>query len=1111
MSTQPYADPAAPPAPVHRLTNGRYTVTLSDTGAGHSMLDWIALTRVPGDPVQDSLGSILYLRDLEDGRYWSLGYQPTRTPTPVYRTGLTDGAFVLEREDAGIAAQLRVSVSERADLEERRLTLTNQGGRARRIEVTSYLEVALTHPAADAAHPAFAKLFVQTGRDPLTGALLAHRRPRAADEHWPWMVHALAGVAAPLAATGWETDRMRFLGRGRGLAEPRVLTGAAPLSGTVGSVLDPVFSLRTVLDLPPGGSVELCFITGAAPERAAALALLDDYRPGIGLPGVGEAPPEDAPETSRAHGHGSFSPDGREYQIPLRRGPDGRLRRPPLPWINVIANERAGCLVSESGAGYTWARNSQANRLTPWSNDPVTDPHGEALYLRDEASDEAWSPLPGPRPAPCGYEVRHGLGYSVFACEHGGLALETTVFVPRADPLRVLTVRLTNGSGRARTLSLIAFARLVMGSHARDPSPIRTAWDGSRRLLTAVNPQAGDFAGATAFAFAVSTGGAAGPTGYSADRAAFIGRHRDLTDPAALHASPLLDGAVGTGLDPCLALQATLALAPGESARCSFLLGEARDASELGRLLDQYRRPGSVASALAEVQGFWADLTGRLQVETPVPAIDLMLNAWLVYQNLSCRIWARSAFYQSGGAYGYRDQLQDAGALTLLRPDLTRAQVLLHAAHQFVEGDVLHWWHPAPMESGLRTRFADDLLWLPLMTAHYVQVTGDRAVLDEPVPFLRARLLEPGEDEAFLKPEPAGETADLYDHCCRALDRSLAVGVHGLPLMGTGDWNDGMNRIGREGRGESVWMAFFLDKCLADFLPLCEARGEAARVARYRDYREVLSLALEESGWDGGWYRRAYYDDGTPLGCAADSECRIDALAQSWAVLSGAVPRARAEQALDAMERELVSEPERLIRLLTPPFVDTPKDPGYIKGYLAGVRENGGQYTHAACWAVMALAELGRRERAARLLAMLSPVSQTADPARAAVYRLEPYAVAADVYGAAPHVGRGGWSWYTGSAGWMYRVGIESVLGLRLQDGRTLVLKPCIPASWPGFRILYRLADGETECEIEVENGGAGRVLAATLDGRAVPISGETARVTLPPGGGSYRLEVRLG
>jgi cyclic beta-1,2-glucan synthetase len=1137
MSTDQFTDPAAPAAPHHRLSNGRYEVQISSTGAGQSTWDWIALTRGRADGVQDDLGSILYLRDLDDGRFWSLGYQPTRTPTPVYRTGLVEGAFVLEREDTGIQAHLEVSVAGDADLERRRLTLTNHSGRPRRIEITSYLEVVLHHPAADAAHPAFAKLFVQTERDAETGALLARRRPRAEGEQWPWLVHALAGAPVPQ----WETDRMRFLGRGRTPTAPAALTDGSPLSGIVGNVLDPIFSLRTQVDLSAGASVELLFLTGCAADRTSALALLPaDLVPGIAEPQLGVTPmpsvsaePPVEPASSRlpetpANGFGAFSPDGREYIISLRHLSDGTLRRPPLPWINVIANETAGCLVSEVGAGYTWARNSQANRLTSWSNDPVSDPHGEALYLRDEATGAYWSPLPGPRSAPCDYEVRHGLGYSVFRCDYSDLVQETTLFVPCSDPLRVLRLQLTNRSDRPRTLNLYSLQRLILGNQPATPSPIQTAWEPAQGLLTATNPAAGDFADGIAFAFATISGTgvqpvhtrALGPITITCDRASFIGRHQDPSDPVAVRTGGSLDGAQGVGLDPCFAQHLGLTLAPGETVQCSFLLGEALDRSALDRLVEHYRQPEAIDQALVEAKGFWTELVTRLQVETPSPAIDLMLNGWLVYQNLSCRIWARSAFYQSGGAYGYRDQLQDSAALVALRPDLTRAQILLHAAHQFVEGDILHWWHPAPMECGLRTRFSDDLLWLPLVTSHYIKVTGDRAILDESIPYLTARALEPGEDETFLKPELSGESGTLYDHCCRALDRSLTFGVHELPLMGTGDWNDGMNRIGREGRGESVWMGFFLYRCLSDFIPQCEARGDRERVARYTDYRPVLALALEESGWDGAWYRRAYYDDGTPLGCATDEECRIDALAQSWATISGAVPRERAEQALDALEEQLVSEQEGLIRLLTPPFVDTPKDPGYIKGYLAGVRENGGQYTHAACWVVMAMAELGRRERAARLLEMLSPVSHTATPAAVATYRLEPYAVAADIYGADPHIGRGGWSWYTGSAGWMYRVGIESVLGLRVEDGHTLVLKPCIPADWPGFRMRYRLPDGRTDCEISVVNGGVesassrsaeGQVVAASLNGQPAPVCDGAARVTLPVGGGLFRWEVRLG
>lgn len=1124
MDIQDLISPSAPAAPIHCLTNGRFEVRISDTGAGGAAWTWMALTRFRDDPVQDDLGSVLYLRDLETGVFRSLGYQPTRSPADRYSAGLTDGRFRLEREDDGILASLELSVDPALDLERRRVRLTNGSARPRCLELTSYLEPVLFPAAADAAHPAFAKLFVQTERDASTGALLARRRPRAADESWPWLVHALIDPCG--RPVEWETDRMAFVGRGRRLANPRALTDRGPLAGTLGNVLDPCLSLRTRLNLAPGETAELCFLTGVAAERAAALALVSaqpGFRPATGdcardagdASGVAAALCGDAGEDLRHfNGFGGFSPDGREYVIRLPRE-GGALRRPPLPWINVIANPRAGCLIGESGAGYTWARNSQANRLTPWSNDPATDPHGEAVYLRDESDGALWSPLPGPIPAPADYEVRHGLGYSRFRSVHAGLIQETTVFVPVEDPLRILRLRLTNAGAAPRELSVFAYQRLVMGNQPQAESPIVTAYDTDLDLLRADNPQAGDFAGAIVFAALDVDGAEVRERAYSGDRLTFLGRHRDPTCPAALEPGARLDGRVGAGLDPCFAQQVRIRLAPGATAVCTLLLGEALDESELGDLARRYRAPGAADAALDAVRAFWTELTGAVQVQTPEPAIDLMLNGWLLYQTLSCRIWARSAFYQSGGAFGYRDQLQDAAAFAAIRPELTRDQILLHAAHQFVEGDVLHWWHPEPLGRGLRTRFSDDLLWLPFVVAHYIRTTGDAAILETLVPYLTADPLAPGEDEVYLQPQPSGESGELYDHCCRAIDRSLTRGPHGLPLMGTGDWNDGMNRVGREGRGESVWMGFFLHRILGDFLPLCERRGDPERVERYRAWRADLERALEQGGWDGAWYRRAYYDDGTPLGSAgpdADPECRIDALAQSWAAISGAVPRARAEQAMDALEERLASESDGLIRLLAPPFQDSPKDPGYIKGYVAGVRENGGQYTHAACWAVMAMAMLGRRERAARLLTMLSPVSRTASPESVARYKLEPYTVAADIYGAPPHVGRGGWSWYTGSAGWWYRVALESVLGIVLEDGRTLAIRPCIPPDWPGFRVDLRLPDGETRCRIRVDNGPAsGRAIAARLDGIDIPVQDGCARIALPPAPGAYRIEIRLG
>jgi cyclic beta-1,2-glucan synthetase len=1120
MDTDRYTRPDSAPPVVHALSNGRYSLSISEVGSGVSSWQGLALTRGGRDPVTDDLGSILYVRDLDTGRFWSLGYQPTRTPGPIYRWSQCDGGVELERETDDCVARLEVTVDAARDLERRRLRVQNRSSRARRLEITSYLEVVLNDPKADAAHPAFSKLFVQTERDPDSGALMAWRRPRAAEERWPWLVHAVTGgqVAA------WETDRRRFLGRGGAPRAPAALVGQAPLSGARGSVLDPVLSLRVVLEVEPNGQAEILFLTGVAEGREAAVELIrpvlaEAPMPVPVQPGATMSEPASAATVPMAggaglrlfNGYGGFSQDGREYVVRLPWD-GGVLRRPPQPWINVVANERAGFLVSETGAGYTWSRNSQANRLTPWFNDPVGDPHGEALYLRDEASGEAWSPLPGPRPAPVAYEVRHGFGYSRFRCDYAGIEQESTLFVPREEPLRILRLRLTHRGAGDRVFSVFSYQQLLMGSQPSFPSPVVTAFDAERNILRAVNPEAGDFAGAIVFAGAWIEGAREKQGSFTCDRVAFIGRHRDPAEAHAVISGEDLDGRVGAAPEPCFARQLRIDLAPGETAECVFLFGECASETELDDLIARYGRPGAITHALDEVTGFWQDLVGALHVETPSPAVDVMLNGWLTYQNLACRQWGRSAFYQSGGAFGYRDQLQDAAALAGLRPDLTRAQILLHAAHQFTEGDVLHWWHPAPLERGLRTRFSDDLLWLPYVAGDYIRTTGDIALLDESAPFLTAPLLAPGEDEAYLLPGPAGESADLYEHCCRAIDRSLTRGAHGLPLMGTGDWNDGMNRVGRLGRGESVWLGFFLYRIIEDFLPYCIQRGDDARVSAYSGYRDALVSALEEGGWDGAWYRRAYDDDGNPLGSQANSECRIDALAQAWSVLSGAADRSRAEQAMAAVESELVAEDQGLIRLLKPPFVDTLQDPGYIKGYLAGVRENGGQYTHAACWVVMALARLGHTERAAHLLERLTPIWHTATPDRVATYGLEPYVVAADIYSEFPHVGRGGWSWYTGSAGWLYRAALEAVLGLRLEEGRTLLIHPCIPAQWPGFRIDYRLPDGVTRCIVDVENPrGGGAVIAASLDRRPQEIVGGAARIPLPSAQDIHRIKVELG
>ncbi|NHZ83291.1 glycosyl transferase [Massilia sp. CCM 8695] len=1252
--------PFSPAAGARFLSNGHLRVLVTAAGSGATDLGAHALTRWQGDPVEDGDGYFIYLRDLDSGEFWSVGAQPCAVAGARYGFGGDDGGAWLTCRHLGIEARLDIVVAPETDVELRTLTLLNTSTRARRIEVTSYLEVVLNKRDAEAAHPAFSKLFVQTESVPAAGAVLARRRPRDAGEECIWLVHAASGGED----AGVETDRKRFIGRGRSLGAPAALAASAPLSGTAGNVLDPSFSLRRNVTLEPDANAVIAFTLGAAGERDAALALLASApspqlaartagerraalltvlaldteqaayaealaaailygesalrAPGdarvssgtipddLGLPkdrvlcvvhAIGardphaqalldaarywdalalplhlvlvgatadwpglQGPvtlldpmhvlsadldriaaqarmvvkgelPEFAPRASilrpprppqRKHvqddaepaplrffnGDGGFSADGKEYVIRLAWDGATGLSRPPLPWTNVIANEQVGVLVSETGAGTTWSRNSREHRLTPWFNDPVRDPHGEALYLRDEDDGSWWSPMPGPAPAAAGYEAVHGFGYTTFRHASYGFEQECTVFVPRHDPLKIVRIRVRNTDTRSRTISLFSFQQLVLGSSADSARHVCTTWDAG--VLLATSRMAGPFADGVTFAALVAPPASA--SFHSGDRASFIGPQGTTARPAAL-GEARLDGRTGPGLDPCAAFQARLTIAAGEQVEFAVLLGETTSSEDAQALVRRYRSGAAVDQALLEVRQFWHDTVGAIKIDTPVPAIDLMVNGWLAYQNLSCRIWGRTAFYQSGGAYGFRDQLQDASALIYTLPEMTRKQICLHAAHQFVEGDVLHWWHPAPLEKGMRTRFSDDLLWLPYITAFYLNSTGDWSVLDEVAGFLSAPQLEDGEDEVFLEPQPAGTSADVYEHCCRALDRSLTKGAHGLPLMGTGDWNDGMSRVGREGRGESVWMGFFLFRIIGDFLPACEKRGDSARIAAYSAYRDHLSVALNGEGWDGQWYRRAFYDNGAVMGSSQSDECQIDALAQAWAVISGAAPEERAHMALDAMEERLVSDHDGLIRLLTPPFVDTVQDPGYIKGYVAGVRENGGQYTHAACWAVRAMAEAGRNERAAQLLEMLSPVSHTLTPEAVARYQVEPYVIAADIYGAEPHVGRGGWTWYTGSAGWAYRVALESVLGFTLVGGAAIRIKPVVPAAWPGFSIRYRLPDGATSYHIEVINDAIGDgtlVVAASLDGQEAPIEGGAAMIPMKADGAAHRVVIVL-
>lgn len=1101
------------------LSNGSYKLRIDASGLGYSTWHNYALTgwdRAPGGYDQ---GFFVYLRDADSGEVWTAARRPC---------GDKDGLYIGSRDKASvelaalckeITSWLYVRIERNSDYELRRLRLLNRSARVRRIEVTSCIEVVLHEPAAHAGHPAFSKLFVQT--ENVDGILLARRRARGRDEAHPWLAHAM--LDAP--PDEFECDRLRFVGRGRSLRNPAALFSLGTLSGSVGNVLDPVLSLRRCLELAPGEEIDTTFVLAVAATREEVLALVGGLLPpatkgdtrvtlaSSNRGSKGSIAFEMArrtftrgPDVQQTPGsplqHG-FSSDGREYFLRPEPNADGTLKLPPMPWVNVIANPSFGFLVSETGAACTWSRNSRENRLTPWSNDPVCDPHTEALYIRDDDSSEAWSPQPGPIPGGGVYTVHHGFGYSRWEHTSHGLEQQVVELVAAEQPVKITRLRVRNVGSSARRLSLFSYRQLVLGGDATDTKAhLNTSFDAAEAVLYARNPQRRKLAEATAFACVVKTAGDMAMH-YTAAASSFLGEDGSL--------AKALDGKVGQGLDACAALQACVNLLPGEEMEVSFLLGEGDDLTHAQSVVRRMREPGAVAQTLEEVRRSWETILTPVQVHTPVPALDVMLNGWLLYQTLSCRMWGRSAFYQSGGAFGFRDQLQDACALLHTRPDLTRAQILLHAAHQFEEGDVLHWWHP-PWDRGTRTRFSDDLLWLPFLTSTYIESSGDTAILEEQVGFMTARLLEEGEDESYLQATPSASTADLYDHCCRAIDRSLARGVHGLPLMGTGDWNDGMNRVGREGRGESVWVGFFLYRLLEHFLPYCRQRGDHERAQRYAQHQRELSQALEQA-WDGQWYRRAYYDDGTPLGSAQGQECRIDALAQAWAVISGAVDRDRAARAIESVDKHLISRRDGMIRLLTPPFDVEAHDPGYIKGYVRGIRENGGQYTHAALWVVQAFAELGRRNDAARLLEMLGPVFHTSTPERLATYQVEPYVVAADIYGEPPHVGRGGWTWYTGSAAWMYRVGLETILGVTLHGGTVLQIKPCIPDDWPEVTIDYRLRDSATSYCIRVGNPDAcsARVRSCLVDGKSQAVEDGAARITLQHDGKRHVVEMEMG
>ena len=809
-----------------------------------------------------------------------------------------------------------------------------------------------------------------------------------------------------------------------------------------------------------------------------------------------------------ANGYGGFSTGAREYEVTLMGD-----RCTPAPWVNLIANPSFGFMVSCEGGGYSWSINSQQNALTPWPNDPVSDSPHDVLYVRDEDSGEYWSATALPvRVESAVYTAAHGKGYSRFSSDAHGIKLDLLQFVPIDDSLKLSRMRISNASGRTRRLSLVAYVEWALSANGVNAAPfVVTSLDATTGAMLARNAWRAEFGERVAF---LDLAGA--QTSATADRAEFLGVHGDVGHPAALVSGAALSARMGAGLDPCAALQTSIELAPDARVEILVMLGDAASETAARALIGKWRA-ADVGAALADVVDSWRDVLDAVVVRTPDRAMDIVLNDCLLYQTLGCRVWARTAYYQASGAYGFRDQLQDVMALCVARPDVARAQIVLSASRQFVEGDVQHWWLP-PSGRGIRTRMTDDRVWLPYVAMHYIGVTGDSALFDEAVAFIDGDPLKDGQNDAFFLPTVSKQTASVYEHCARAIDVSLGLGPHDLPLFGTGDWNDGMNRVGEKGRGESIWLGWFLVTTIGLLVPYANVRGEKERIARWKSCAAKVHAALESAGWDGAWYRRGYYDDGTPLGSAQATECRIDQIAQSWSVMSGVADPVHATRAMASVDEHLIRHDDRVAPLLTPPFDVTPMDPGYIKGYPPGLRENGGQYTHGATWSVFAFAALGQGDKAAELFSILNPITHGGNAEEIARYKVEPYVTCGDVYSVAPLVGRGGWTWYSGSAGWLYRAGLEGVLGFRLR-GDVLELDPVLPADWPGYELSYRRrgVDGQiTRYQINVENlerAGCG-VALAELDGHAVERDTPDSRgvsIALGDDGAAHHIRIVLG
>jgi cellobiose phosphorylase len=1277
--------PHTPAPEIQLLSNGRYQLMITNAGGGYSRWKGFAVTRWREDTTCDNWGLFCYVYDLDNNIFWSNTHQPSLKPGKNYEAAFTQGRADFRRNDNNIEMHTEVVVSPEDDIEMRRIHITNRSRRRRSIEVTSYSEVILTPPAAEAAHPAFNNLFVQTELVPSQHAIICTRRPRSEGEHTPWLCHILKTHGIEIEEVSYETDRNAFIGRGNNTHKPKAMSETAVLSNSEGFVLDPIVSIRYKVTLDPGQTAVFDMFLGMSDTREGCQALIDKYqdkhladrvlelswahsqvvlrqinatesdaqlygklagpviyntpllrtdpgtiannhkgqsglwgyaisgdlpivllkikdpnnivlvkqlvqahaywrlkglivdlviwnedhggyrqtlqdlimgfitasagvsytdrpggifvRPGDQVPqedrtlietvaraiisdekgsladqlarkphpkpAMPKLVPTASPQQSTKHvklpeglllfnGKGGFSADGNEYVILTSHN-----SITPAPWVNVIANPHFGTVVSESGQAYTWVENAHEQRLTPWSNDPVCDEGGEHFYIRDEESGYVWSPTPLPARGETPYITRHGFGYSVFEHIETDIHSEMSVFVDLEDTIKFTAIKLRNESDKPRKISVTGYIEWVLGD-LRPKSAMHIVSENGQEAnaLFARNQYHADFANKVAF---FNVGDPART--YTTDRTEFIGRNGVARAPEALTRTRLSNKA-GAGFDPCAAIQTVVELLPGQEKEVIFRLGTARDIGHGNSLLRKYADAAAVHNSLFRVKQYWQKTLGNIQIKTPDAALNVLTNGWLMYQVLCSRVWARSGYYQSGGAFGFRDQLQDVMAIAYVNPQLTREQILLSASRQFREGDVQHWWHP-PAGRGVRTRCSDDYLWLPFVTASYVDHTGDHEILNVPVSFLEGRPLNVDEESYYDMPNRSYHEESLYGHCVAAIKNGLRMGSNGLPLMGSGDWNDGMDMVGRHGKGESVWLAFFLYKVLVKFIRIAELRNDQDTFSLCTDEAQKLKENINKNAWDGNWYRRAYFDDGTPLGSALNDECSIDAISQSWAILSGAGEPARCISAMEAVNTRLVDRENALIQLLDPPFDKSHLNPGYIKGYVPGVRENGGQYSHAAIWTVMAYAAMGNNKLTWELLQLINPANHADTPEKAAIYKVEPYVMAADVYKVPGSVGKGGWTWYTGSAGWLYQAVLQSFFGLQIR-GDKLAFKPCLPEEWESCQVRVHYKETLYIISYQLEKGSSNGLYITTDD---VPAQDNT--VTLVNDKTEHNIEVK--